>query len=567
MRIFTGGGKTTKTLLEMDKNCRWIYCAPFHKNIKENITDSIYRNYDFLHLKSRSKLCINPDVKILFKMNYDIRGICETCKDKAVCEYETNLKKAYKDRPNLAITHGHLQTWLPNFLNKTVNGDLIGDEYDVLIIDENPIKNFMCVEEIQRSDLFTVYSIAREAKCDDDLVRFIELIIQRAIDYDELEKIVLDRKKLPKNIKKFGNKAYELWKSGAIRLIPKNIINQIYKVSSYFGIKNIEKMVQSRKYTVKLSYFNPEIISQLKIKKIIALDGTATKDVWEKMLGTAPDMMVAGVQYNHAYQLKDWRYPISSWIGYTKGSGPNHTPDRLCKLIDKIAIRKKRNVLVICTKKIQKIIESKCNMKRKIKHKELGWNKIEFANYYALRGINDFYKRCDTVVLAHEPNPPQSEIETYTELSTWDEKIWRTVYREEEMQQAVGRIRENLKEYMVGRERELIEVFIFPNTGVEEFDSILLPDAEVMSYSELDKLLSGRFSYKKMRNSQNIIMKNLPSTISNLIRITGLTRTKINKYINYLLKKGYIKKLGRNEYENTKKSKASDGRSKFWIEI
>ena len=71
MRIFTGGGKTTKTLKEMDENCRWIYCAPFHKNIKENITDSHFRTYDFLHLKSRSKLCINPDAKILFKMNYE----------------------------------------------------------------------------------------------------------------------------------------------------------------------------------------------------------------------------------------------------------------------------------------------------------------------------------------------------------------------------------------------------------------------------------------------------------------------------------------------------------------
>ena len=504
----------------MDENCRWIYCAPFHKNIKENITNSVFRSYDFLHLKSRSKLCINPDAKILFKMNYDIRGMCEKCLFKSVCEYETNLKKAHKNKPNLAITHGHLQTWLPNFLNKNIDGELIGDNYDVLIIDENPIKTFMSVEEVQRQDLFTIYSIAKQAKCDDDLIRFIELIMDRKLDYSEIEKIDLKQKALIKNVKKFGRKVYDLWKSGSIAKIPKNIINQIYKISFYFGTKNIEKMIQSRKYTVKLSYFNPEIISQLHIKKIIALDGTATREVWEKMLGTTPDIMIAGVQYNHAYQLKDYRYPISSWIGYKKASGPNHTPDRLCKMIDKISLRKERNTLVVCTKKIQKIIEKKCKIKRSKRHKKLGWNRIEFANYYNLRGMNDYYKRCDTVVLAHEPNPPQIEIETFTELSAWSEKIWRTVYREEEMQQAVGRIRENLKEYSAGKKRGLVEVFIFPNTDVIDFDSNLLPDAEVMSYIELDKLLNKRFSYEKMRNSQKIIMDNLPSNISNLIKIT-----------------------------------------------
>jgi len=567
MRIFTGGGKTTLTLLENDKHYRWIYCSPFHKNIKENITDSYYRSYSFLHLKSRSKLCTNPDAKILFKQKYDIRGLCNGCSDKHVCKYESNLREAYKDRPNLAITHGHLQNWLPNFLNRVVDGEAIGEDYDVLILDENPIKSFMCVEEVQRSDLFMIYSIARQAKCDDDLIRFIELIMQKLIDYDELEKINLKKNRLPNNIRNFGEKAYELWKMGSISKVPKNIINHIYKISSYFGYKNIEKMVQSRKWTVKLSYFNPEIISQLNIKKIIALDGTATKNVWEKMLGASPDMMVAGVKYRHAYQMKDYRYPISTWVGYKIGSGYNPTPDRLCKMIDKIAARKERNTLVICTKKIQAIIENKCKIKRTKKDKVLGVNKIEFANYYALRGLNDFYKRCDTVILAHEPNPPQSEIETYIDLSGWKEEIWRTVYREEEMQQAIGRVRENIKEWMKGKRRQTIEVFVFPNTGVKGFDSSLLPDAEVMSYNELNKMLDNRLSYGKMRNAQLKIITSLPESISGLMRVTGLTRTKVKKYVNYLEKKGYIVNTGRGKYETTKKNKIADGSSEFWIEI
>lgn len=551
----------------MDVNCRWIYCAPFHKNIKENITDSKFRSYDFLHLKSRSKLCTNPDAKVLFKQNYDIRGICESCPDRHACEYELNLKKAHSDRPNLAITHAHLQTWLPNFLNRKVDGELIGDDYDVLIIDENPIKTFMNVEEVHRSELFNIYSIARQAKCDDDLIKFIELIMEKTIDYDELEDTVLPQKRLTYNIKRFGDKAFELWKIGALRKVPKNIINQIYKVSSYIGIKNIEKMVQGRKYTVKLSFFNPEIISQLNIKKIIALDGTATKEVWEKMLGSTPDMMVAGVQYDHAYQLKDARYPISSWIGYGKASGYNPTPDRLCKMIDKIAARKKRNTLVICTKKIQKIIEGKCKIRRVKRDKVLGAYKVEFANYYALRGLNDYYERCDTVILAHEPNPPQIEMDTYTELSGWTEKIWRTVYREEEMQQAIGRIRENLKVWMEGKKRETVEVFIFPNTGVDKFSytSTLLEDAEVMSYNELDRLLGSTTGYKLMRNSEKKILENLPNSVSGLMRVTGLSRTRVKKYLNHLIKKEYVKLDGK-KYKDTKKSRASPHRrSKFWI--
>ena len=566
MKIFTGGGKTTKTLMELDKTLRWIYCAPFHKNIKENVTDSPYRTFDFLHLKSRSKLCTNPDAQLMFKMNYDIRGMCEKCVDKLSCVYEKNLAKAYKDRPNLAITHGHLQTWLPNFLNKEVAGEAVGEDYDVLIVDENPIKTFMCSEVVQRSDLFLIYSIAKQAKCTDDLCRFIELIMERTIDYGELSSLTLNRGKLIENIKKFGSKTFELWKLGSIRRIPKNIINHIYKINSYFDTKSVEKMVMGWKHTVKLSYFNPEIISKLHIKKIIALDGTATREVWEKMLGTTPDMMVAGVNYERAYQLKKWRYPISSWTGYKTAGGVNKTPERLCKLMTKIARRKKRNTLIVCTKKIQTIIESKMNVKRKKKDKVLGKNKIEFANYYALRGLNDYYKKCDTIILAHEPNPPQIEIETYTELSGWSEEIWRTVYREEEMQQAVGRIRENIKT-LNGKLREMIEVFILPNTGVEEFESSLIPDAEVLTYTELDKYLDERFSYKKMRNSQKKIMECLPSSVSELIITTGLSRTKLNKYLNYLVVKGYIKKTSRIKYEITKKAEASIGRSKFWIEI
>lgn len=552
--------------MEIDENCRWIYCAPFHKNIKENITDSIYRTYSFLHLKSRSKLCTNPDAKMLFNLNYDIRGLCDKCPDKHVCAYERNLKEAYKDRPNLAITHGHLQNWLPKFLNREIDGEVVGDDYDVLIIDENPIKTFMCIEDVWRNEIRDIWNIARDADCDDDLIDLLDLLQEPVLDYDEIEKIKLDSKRLARNIIRFGKKAHELWTIGAIRNIPKNIINQLYKVSSYFGIKNIEKMIRVVGRKIKLSYFNPEIISQLNIKKIIALDGTATKHVWEKMLGASPDMMIAGVKYEHAYQLKDYRYVSTSWVAWKKASGPNPTPGKLCKIIDKIAERKERNTLVVCTKRVKEEVMKRCKIKRDVKHKELGWNKIDFANYYALRGLNDYYKRCDTVILAHEPNPPESEIIMFSELSGWSKDVWRTVYREEEMRQAIGRIRENMSEYADGKERGVIEVFIFPNTGVDKFDSKLLPDAQVIGMVELKRILSKPATHIKIKSIQEIIYENMPTNITRLMGITGFSRTRVQKHLNNLMRRGFVKQIGRSEYDITKKKKELDGRSKFWIE-
>jgi len=555
MRVFTGGGKTTITLLEMDEDYRIIYAAPKHENIKENITDSQFRIYDFLQLESRARVCTNPEAKMMFKQNYDLQSMCKGCKDRNVCKYEKNMRRAYKDRPNLAITHGHLNTWLPNFLNREIDGEIIGDDYDVLIIDENPIKTFMTTFMVKKVDLFTIESIARQAKCDDDLMYFLELILQKPIDYDKLEAVVLNEKKKSSNIKRFSKKAYNLYKDGIITKIPPNILNHIYKISSYVSTKDIKKMVVGLPYSVKLSYFNPETIGKLNIKKIIGLDGTASEEVWQKMLGVKPNIMKAWNNYSHAYQLKEWRYPISSWIRYKKTKFPNTVPTKLCSIIDKIAEKKKRNVLVVCTKKIKKVIEKLTTSKN-----------IEYAHYYALRGINNYYKTCDTVILAHEPNPPQTEMETYVELSGWDSKIWRKVFREEEMQQAIGRVRENLDEYIKGKKRETREVYILPNTGVSGFESKLLADAEVLTRNELLRKLDSKGSFTAFRSANTIILDSLPCTITKLVKLTGASKGKLNKHLLYLEKKGLIRKTGRGKYETTTKGKTTRGKSTFRFE-
>jgi predicted transcriptional regulator len=186
--------------------------------------------------------------------------------------------------------------------------------------------------------------------------------------------------------------------------------------------------------------------------------------------------------------------------------------------------------------------------------------------------VNNFWKKADTIILAHEPNPPEYHIQMLVELSGWSEDIWRSVYREEEMRQAVGRIREPKDKCPDGTPREQREVYIFPNTGVDKgknpFESELIPQAQVIYHNELEAILEELPSRERLDSTIDRIIMELPTSRKRIKEIVGGSRRRTNKYIGYLINKGFIEDTGRGDkrYEKTDKARASEGRRPFRIE-
>ena len=160
-KIHVGGGKTTNTLKTLEEEgYQWIYLAPFHTVIEENLKLSNFYNYNYLHLKSRAKLCLVPDYKRLAAgiperriPSIDIRPICEnSCPLKdTTCPYYETKRQLWADPISWAGVHHHLKEFLREFFNIFINETPLRDYYDVLIIDENPI-NVLFENEVANSD-------------------------------------------------------------------------------------------------------------------------------------------------------------------------------------------------------------------------------------------------------------------------------------------------------------------------------------------------------------------------------------------------------------------------------
>lgn len=544
IRSFTGSGKTTTILKTLDDlQLRYIYIAPNHDVIKENLSRSNFRSYKFLHIKGRKKCCLRKDLNHMLEKGLNIGYFCKKCEFKESCIYEINQKKAFKDKPNLGIVHAHINNWLPMFLNtETSTGQYIYEYYDVVVIDETPVNVFIPEMIISYNDLVAFRTCCREINLNKDIDSILQIIMNRPIDYDLLQKFEFTTNQQIKITKKFSKRVFKLYNNNTIDTIPKNILHFIFKILE----GNHEKfkfMIYWSEWTGKLnlSYFNENALD-FPIK-LIGLDGTASKDVWDSMTGQDVEMFSIDYQYKNVYQLNGARYPITSWKY-------QNVVDKLTNMIDLIASKRKNKCLVIATKGVINIIRENTQSKNLI-----------FAHYYNLRSKNEFYKQADTVILACEPNPPKEKIEACITLSGWNERTWVKIFRNEEMKQGLGRLRENISITVEGRERETRLGIIFPSTDVDDVSnySNLLNEATVISYDLLKNELKGSHDILSRRTYEQVILEECPVSINQFSKKYDISRRKVGRYFRYLTMNGLIKKESRGIYEITKRglSKAS----------
>ena len=111
LKLPTGSGKTTNAMKVLaDSGYLWIYLAPFHHVIDENLAQSPFQKYEYIHLKSRGKLCMIQSFRELAERNIDIRPICEhRCPYKDTdCPYYQTKRELFRKPQNWAGVHHHI---------------------------------------------------------------------------------------------------------------------------------------------------------------------------------------------------------------------------------------------------------------------------------------------------------------------------------------------------------------------------------------------------------------------------------------------------------------------------
>jgi len=495
-KAHVGSGKTTntlKTISEMRDIGNWIYLAPFHHVVDENLRDSVFHNYKYIHLKSRAKVCIMPQYRELAERNINIRPICEGhCGAKDTCPYYVTKKELYDNPQNWAGVHHHITEFLGEFLDLWNNKKKMHTYYSAIVVDENPIKVLFINETADADHLGDFRDVLVKLGLDDKefrkLRRFIDFLIVNYVGGEDINYNKLHRRFNSIDFQAAYDQYQEVLVQAlvekAIRIneIPKDFLNWFSKMQKYETRENIEQMIVKKKatgYTKKHYYFmsyERDALRNLQ-PKIIALDGTANIEIWEALVGKTASVFNKEYLYSDIYRLTDGEYPLSSWLN--NRFELRSTGDRLLRLIRRIYEKKRNKVLVICTKALMSILKE-----------HLDKDKVMFGYYYYLRSRNDFYQVCDTVILACQPNIPEFQVKCFSELSGWNDEIWRKVFTDEEMVQAVGRIRQNMP-YVAetARMRENPrQVFIFPYKRKRKYgtyDAFAGQNVEDISYDEM----------------------------------------------------------------------------------
>ena len=513
---------------------RWIYVGPIHDVIDENLKDSRYRIYDFLHLEGRERCCKRPDLIEYIKKGYDIQTFCDECPQvDGPCIYRSNEKRAYKELPNLAITHAHINTWLKKFLNSKYNDRPIHEYYDVIIIDENPIKSFMQEQSINRKELYYIKECMLLGHFDKRITDLMDIICNTPINYNKLM-IYTELKLQPLAISRsFSRLMTKLKTDGEIADLPKNIIPFLLDVINIAVEDKIKYMIYYDNGILNMSYFTPHALNFHGIK-LIGLDGTANKIVWDHMLGTDVNIMRIDYEYYNIYQLDGPRYPIMSWKLSEKGKYPISA--KIAGFLDKVAATRKRGVLVCTTKSVKAMLRKKVHS-----------DKIEYAPLYNLRSRNSFWETCDTVILVCEPNIKPERIDACMHLSGWSSEVWQLIYREEEMLQAIGRIRQNIH-FLPDKKtpREETQVIILPSTGVAKTAdklgkySNLLPEARITTWDGIEQIVDGNFKYVEHYDQLQVIIDSCPISMKDLISQTKLGKQKIRSIMLDLENRGLV---------------------------
>jgi len=556
-------GKTTtvlKTLYESKDGFSWMYFAPYHKVIQENMELSKVIDFsnDWIHLLSRRHLCLSKEYKELSKHGVNIQPFCEnfcTLKDTR-CPYYENLRKLREYPYCFAGVHAHIPTLLQKILYEKWKGRPFFSYYDVIVIDEFPYNSIYSQVSLGRKDITKQIDTLDLMELDGKLEHVIRYLLERmliavdsakGLDHDDLKRVLVEARGLNVDTYKetYDLQMLELVRRKKIKSPPEDILHYILEIIKRQPSRDklewvIHKTVETvwHKSRLYLTISNIPYFKNLPVK-VIALDGTADLPVWKSVLGDDCTAITFDLQYKNVYQMIGARNPTSTIVksGELSSSGL-----RLYELLKRICEYKKRkykvsgykvkevNVLICCSYRIQQLL------KKKFKKDKI--TNFEFATFYKLRSRNSYYEYCDTCVLFHEPNIPPFQTEIIKNVLNFDYDTIRLIHREDEMKQGIGRLRQNIPVTPQGRKREkLREIFIFSSTGYKK----LFPDARYMRYGDMLSYVSGGKKRLYFDTIRNFITEHTPISKTKLGKHLDLSYSKVNRLVSILEKEGDVK--------------------------
>ena len=516
---FPGSGKTTSAMKAIDEaHYNWIYLAPFHDIIRENLRYSKVKDYDFIHLKGRGQpgVCLAEEYSKYAKMGISIEPFCESrCPLRYDgCPYYETIKRIENSAWSWAGVHSHISTYLQKFLHLSYKEKMMYRHYDVMIIDEFPFQVLFNQVIIQTKDLKELAEViaTMDASPEKDFVlRFLKEI---ALDISHVKIKSLLKNHRGLDLKRFSddynNHLIQLIFNKKLEKPPKNILFSLRLIHKENPeVEKLRWILYEHKSQgwipagIYITTSNVDYFRKLELP-VVALDATADVEAWNTLLGRECKSKPIDIEYQNIYQMfTKARYPASSWISVEgKKLILSETGIKLCELIKEICNRKKKIVLLCSTKRVRRVIGN--YLKKNCKKKN-----YQFAIYYNLRSRNKYYEDCDTCIVAHEPNIPPLQLEIMKNVIGWDEELLRELMTKSEMRQAIGRIRQNIKITPDGRKRNKIEIYILP--GATKDEDKIVKEAVLVRYNDMM-----HFKEKGKRES-------MKSKVEELIKSLGRT--------------------------------------------
>jgi len=487
--VYPGGGKTVNVIqAAMSTGLKFIYLSPTHEVIHQNLEFHPLEDYvgAFEHFKGRARVCLNEDYrKNAETYGMPIKPLCGICehKDNGCPYYEVRRKIESNNPMSWAGVHAHIATYLKHYLFDEEDDRRFIDQFDLIIMEENPIATLMNRNFLTSSDLVR---LEREIN-DNFLPNFNKdemFTMHCHLLFDLIDQFILGLQKLRIDVDKLWEIAVQwrdlewepfmdMWdKFLVIRIREQGMTNppqMIYQIlNDIFSTTNRENLEyhigivndtwsERKKRFITLNYYYGDILRNVPLLTI-GLDGTANKTVWTKMLGKHCNFVEIGYKYNNVYQISSGGYPISTLV---KSKELQPSGKKLVDIALKIVKRRPGKTLVVGSKRLMPHFETRAKKK--------GISNYKYGLYYSLRSKNN-YQDCDTVILMMRPSPPVHQIKTYAQLSGWDEDIWKRFFIRDEMIQALARVRQNMvvvKDAIDNeRGRDRVEIYIFSNEQI-----------------------------------------------------------------------------------------------------
>ena len=545
---FTGSGKTTtvlKTIYEANDGFNWMYFAPYHKVIEENLELSkVIDFHGFIHLESRKKLCLSNEYRSLAELGINITPFCENfCSLKDTrCPYYENLRKLREMPTCVAAVHSHIPTLMQTLFYEKWQGRALFTYYDVFIIDEFPSSTLYNQISINKYDIDYARDVLEMVDINTDEERILLLLMNElsaatrdvGINHAKIYSMIQNYRSLDFDTfkREYDEKILDLITREKIKSPPQDIL---YFLMEFWNekpdIQTLRWMIYKTEHdewqrgNIYLTLSNLRFFQTLPVKTI-ALDGTADLETWKTVLGSNTKSVSFDIEYKNTYQLMGARNPISTVL--RKG---DLTPSgkKIYLILKEICNHKEQSIIVCASKRVQKVLK-----------KRLELNKIEnyeFATFYNLRSRNSYYENCDTCVVFQEPNIPPFQADIIKNVLGWDNSIIVKVHREDEMRQGIGRVRQNIPTTPQGRKRGIREIFIFSSTGGKK----LVPEARYMLYDDMLSYVRGgkkRLFFQKLKQ---LIKKNSPMSKTALSKALGFSPQKTTFLLDVLQKEGVVK--------------------------